>query len=88
MDEKFAEAEVEKIRAHETIINKTASVTEAKAKPFLDPGFLNAREKHQETYAYRKLVQVMFENATRFSNLISREITRRVGRDPREGRVR
>jgi hypothetical protein len=62
-------------------------VTERKAKAYQSEEFIAAMEAYHETMAYRKLVNVLYENADRWSALLSRELTRRVNRDPVERRA-
>jgi hypothetical protein len=45
-----------------------------------------ARERALEAYAARKLTQVVYANCERVVALISRELTRRVGREGPERR--
>lgn len=86
VDERHAETAMEKARALATL-SGGRSVTEQKAKAYESDAYNDAREKYQTAHAYRKLVNVVFDNCDRFSALMSRELTRRVNRDPRERRV-
>ncbi len=61
-------------------------VTERKAKVYESEQFIAAQQTYQERMAYRKLVQVLFENTDRWSSLLSRELTRRVNMEPRTRR--
>jgi hypothetical protein len=63
------------------------SVTAAKAKVFEDPDYLAAKEKQEQAYAYRKISQTLHETADKRATVLSRELTRRVGREPRESRA-
>ena len=88
VDERYADAALEKVKAIKSLENKAEkTVTAAKAHAWTDPDFLDAHEVFQKAYAYRKLVNVAFLNAERNSTLLSRELTRRVNRTEREGRV-
>jgi hypothetical protein len=85
VDERWAEASMDKERALASL-GKVRDVTERKAKAYESEDFIEAEEKYHETMAYRKLVSVLYSNADRWSALLSRELTRRVNRDPRERR--
>ncbi len=87
IDERHAETEMEKQKALASL-GDSKTVTAAKARAYESEEFLAARKWHQEAHAYRKLVQVMYDNTDRFASLLSRELTRRVNREPREGRER
>lgn len=85
VDERYAEAAAEKAKVIlgidlRTKIGKTAAQDE-------DSQYWELLSIYQEKMAYRKLVQVMFENMERRSTLLSRELTRRVNRAARDGRV-
>lgn len=84
MDEGYAALELDKVRA---IKSYDFRKPDAKAKAFNDEDFLDAQDKQVHAEAYRKLVKVTYDNAERGSALLSRELTRRVNRDPRERRV-
>jgi hypothetical protein len=87
IDERHAEAEMDKHRALASLAGGK-SVSEAKAKAYEAPEFLAAQEWYKEANAFRKLLQVMYDNGDRFASLVSRELTRRVNREPRENRER
>lgn len=91
VDERYAEAALDKIKAIKalTALSRDAktTVTAAKATMWADEDYLEAHGHYQTKHAYRKLVNVLFENTERKSALLSRELTRRVGRSPREGRA-
>lgn len=87
VDERWAEAAMEKARAVAHIAEKARDVTERKARAYQSEEYLDAESKYHEAMAYRKLVGVLFTNAERWSSLLSRDLTRRVNRDPRERRV-
>jgi hypothetical protein len=52
-------------------------VTYVKAQISLEPEVIEAQNKYEEKYAYRKLVEMMLSNHERDLTLVSREITRR-----------
>ncbi len=88
VDERHSETEMDKQRALAALKEGTKSVTEAKARAWEAPEFVGAQEWYFEAHAYRKLLQVVYDNADRFANLVSRELTRRVSREPTERRER
>lgn len=55
-------------------------VTLAKAERENDPDVIACKEDLRHAYARRKLVEVIFTNAERDSAVVSRELTRRIGR--------
>lgn len=65
---------------------KGDSVTLAKAKRDLDPEVLAAQAKHLQARAYRKLVESVFERCERGAQVLSRELSRRIGLAPQERR--
>lgn len=87
VDERWAEAAMEKSKALALLDGSAKDVTQRKAKAYESDQFLEDEAKYHEAMAYRKLVSVLFTNAERWSSLLSREITRRVNRDPRERRT-
>lgn len=54
-------------------------VTIAKARRDTDPRVLEQQEKYQTSRAYRKLVETLFESCERGAQLLSRELSRRIG---------
>lgn len=86
VDERWADAAREKARALALLAGGAKDVTRSKAKAYESEEFLEAEEKYHEAMAYRKLVDVLFTNTERWSALLSRDLTRRVNRDPRERR--
>lgn len=86
VDERWADAGVEKERALASLAG-AKSVTESKARAYESESFLAAQDQYHEAMAYRKLVSVLYTNCERWSALLSRELTRRVNRDPRERRT-
>jgi hypothetical protein len=63
------------------------TVTQAKAKAYEDPEYIEAQEAKTAAYAYRKMVQALHSSAELRNTLLSRELTRRVGRGDREARA-
>jgi hypothetical protein len=88
VDESYAEEFLSRVKAIKSLSNSTEkTVTLMKAKAYEDEDFLQAHDAYQKAYAYRKLVKVKYDAAERNSALISRELTRRVNRSARDGRV-
>lgn len=88
MDESYSDEYLARVKAVKSLSNSTEkTVTIMKARAYEDDEFLEAQAKAQQAYAYRKLIQVKFAACERNGALLSRELTRRVNRDAREGRV-
>lgn len=62
-------------------------VTVGKASRDTDPIVVKAQENYDIAYAYRKIVSVLYTKCSRDGATVSRELTRRVGRESREGRA-
>jgi len=62
-------------------------VTLAKARRDIDPKVVAQQEKNQVSKAYRKLVEAMFESCERGAQLLSRELSRRIGLNGKEQRT-
>lgn len=65
---------------------KGDTVTLAKARRDVDPAVIKAREEHLQARAYRKLVESVFERCERGAQVLSRELSRRIGLAPKEYR--
>ena len=88
VDEKFADATLDRMRALSAVANKAEkTVTAAKARAYEDAEYLEAQEAYHSAYAFRKLVEAVYNNTDRKAALISRELTRRVGRNDRDNRA-
>jgi hypothetical protein len=48
--------------------------------------YVAAKKKVMQTYGFRKMLGAIYNATDEKNKLISRELTRRVGRDPREQR--
>lgn len=59
-------------------------VTIAKARRDADPDVVQVQEEHRQARAYRKLVDTMFDRCERASQVLSRELSRRIGMNPKE----
>jgi hypothetical protein len=81
-----------KIIEAETMINqwganaKGDTVTAAKARRDIDPQVVSAQEAHLNTRAYRKLVDSVYDRCERGAQVLSRELSRRIGLAPKEMR--
>lgn len=93
----LAQAEIEEERAEHSVtlaqasslVNQWATstsadrVTIAKAKRDLDPAVSRAVELHLEKRAYRKLVDALYDRCERGAQVLSRELSRRIGLAPK-----
>ena len=86
--EEQAEAAVRRLSAEGFVLNVGGSskVTETRAAIDASPEMERARQNVLNVYAKRKMTQVIFTNCERTAALISRELSRRIGRDPLERR--
>jgi len=66
---------------------KTDRVTLARARRDVDPKVVDQQLKYQTARAYRKLVEALFESCERGAQLLSRELSRRIGLHSKEQRV-
>lgn len=88
VDERYADAVVDKIKALKSLENRgEKTVNAAKAHAYTDDQYLDALDEQQRAYAFRKLITAVYDNSERNAALLSRELTRRVNRDTRERRV-
>jgi hypothetical protein len=62
-------------------------VTIAKARRDVDTRVVDQQEKYQVARAYRKLIETMFESCERGAQLLSRELSRRIGLHSKEQRT-
>lgn len=83
-----AEANVRFVEAKGMVTNwsKDDKVTVARAEISITPPVEKARQALLLAYAHRKMTQVVYANCERNASLVSRELTRRVGREPLERR--
>jgi hypothetical protein len=56
---------------------KGTTVSLIKAQIDIDPDIQDLRDKYEEKYAYRKILEMMLNNQERDITLVSREISRR-----------
>jgi hypothetical protein len=88
VDEKSCADTLESHKALSAVRNASAkTVTQAKAMAHEDPEYIAAQEAKTAAYAYRKMVQALHASAELRNTLLSRELTRRVGRGDREARA-
>jgi hypothetical protein len=87
VDEKFAVERLDLIEKRILIENSGAKrVSDAKAMFQASEDYVAAKAKVMQTYAFRKMLGCIYSATDEKNKLISRELTRRVGRDPREQR--
>lgn len=80
---------VRQLEAEHMVLNWGAAkdkVTLSRAQQAIDPGVAHARREQMEAYAKRKMIQVVYANCERSAAALSRELTRRIGREPIERR--
>lgn len=82
VDEKFATAYIDRLKAMGLVAGGSEKVTTARAASSLEPEFVEAQQTQLEAYARRKLLTARHEAFERDAAVISRELTRRVERDP------
>jgi hypothetical protein len=90
VDEKVLEKRRDMLEAKLLIMKDTSKVkgervTMMKAQVMADPNFIDVEERYMNAYAYRKMLEVVYNNFERDVALVSREITRRTN-DVRTGR--
>jgi hypothetical protein len=90
VDEKVLEKRRDMLEAKLLIMKDTSKVkgervTMMKAQVMADPDFMDVEERYMSAYAYRKMLEVVYNNFERDVALVSREITRRTN-DVRTGR--
>jgi len=61
-------------------------VTIAKARRDIDSRVISQQDQHRQARAYRKLVEAMFDRCERGAQLLSRELSRRIGLHSKETR--
>ena len=90
IDEEATEAYVKQVEAFALVSANPGKgeVMKTRAEQSMSEDVVDAREARLRAYAYRKATEVLYNNAERNAALISRELTRRVGRDGPERRER
>lgn len=66
---------------------KGDTVTLAKARRDIDENVITLQEQHLASRAYRKLVESVFERCERGTQILSRELSRRISTAPQERRL-
>jgi hypothetical protein len=66
---------------------KGDTVTLAKARRDTDPQVLETQDKYLGARAYRKLVESVFERCERSTQILSRELSRRISTAPQDRRL-
>jgi hypothetical protein len=84
IDERAAEKQYDMAYAKQMVLRhgtaaKGDKVTAMKAEVNSDPAIVKLSEELDQIYAYRKMIEAMYNNLERDGALISREITRRSG---------
>lgn len=84
IDERAAEKSFDMAYAKQMVLRKGTAdkgdkVTAMKAEVNSDPKIVALSEDLDKAYAYRKMIEAMYNNLERDAALISREITRRTG---------
>jgi hypothetical protein len=88
VDEKSCGDTLERSKALSAVRNSSEkTVTAAKAKAYEDEEYLAAQEAKQNAFAYRRMLQAVYDSADKRATLLSRELTRRVGRADRDSRA-
>jgi hypothetical protein len=101
VDERFAESLVAKLKAFGLVETYSdgedetgprggkvrKNITVARASKELDESFQQARQEHLNAYARRKLLTARHEAFERDAAVVSRELSRRIERDPSQRRT-
>ena len=87
IEEATVETEIKVLTAQYMLSDPTAKVTTLRAEKDLDPQVLAAQGRYDVVHARVKMLTVLSNNMERGAALLSRELTRRVGRAPVEGRA-
>lgn len=87
VEEQSAVEDVKRMETMSAARNSGAkTVTAAKAAIWEDSGYIDARDAQFRAQAYKKMLGGIYEATEKKQVLLSRELTRRVGRDPRDNR--
>ena len=89
VNEEQAQANLRRVEAEAmvTLDPKPGKITVAKAEAKMSPIIEAAHNEWLKAYATRKMTGVMAENCERCAALVSRELSRRIGRDGIERRA-
>jgi hypothetical protein len=82
IDERCAEAIVKRVESLFMLRNSPAKgeVTKTRAEMHEDPEVEAWREEYRRRHAHRKLLSVIYANVERNASFLSREVSRRIGR--------
>ena len=86
--EEGAKEQLEQVRNIAILSGEYGSVTEAKAAAAQDPEVLEWQSKYNTEHAQRKLLKAMYDANVDRTFVVSRELSRRLGREPYERRDR
>lgn len=90
VEEQLADDSLDRVKAISTLRHMAEdekTMTKAKARMHDDPEYLAAKAAVDEVYHRRKILGTLQDSIDRKVTLLSRELTRRVGREPREARA-
>lgn len=84
VDERYAEAALDKGKI---VLGVNLKSNDGRAAAAQNEELWALQDEYQQRMAYRKVMEMTYDNAERNSALLSRELTRRVNRSARDGRV-
>jgi hypothetical protein len=89
VEENEALVRLKRAQAESLIRNppKKGEMTIGKADRDADPKVIERQDAHDAAYAYRKLMKVLYDRVVADAAVVSRELTRRVGREAPQRRV-
>lgn len=87
VDETYAEALLDKLKALGYVRGSGDKVTTVRAEMQLEPEYVTATERKLEAYARRKLLAARHAAFERDAAVVSRELSRRIERDPSQRRT-
>ena len=90
VEEERADRNVKFLEAQHMVLNWQSAkdkVTVARAQMAMDPEIEKAKQQQMTAYANRKMRQVVYENCVASAAAVSRELTRRLGREAVERRM-
>jgi hypothetical protein len=80
IDEEYEKQRLDELRAGIEVENKTEKTVSAKrAIAAANPDFIEQQEKVHRAYAYKKMIETVYNRLDRQRFIVSREITRRTG---------
>ena len=84
VDERYAEAALDKGKI---ILGVNLKSNDGRAAAAENDDLWALQDEFMRCMAYRKVIEVTYDNSERNAALVSRELTRRVNRDARDGRA-